>query len=232
MLRIIGLGLDSGELTRKAEKALKDAEKVYAEFYTNTETVDLEELEQRLDLSIEKLERSQVERDDLILESSAERDTAFLVSGDPLTATTHYDIKHRAEHQGIETEVHHAPSIITSVNETGLNIYRFGRIVTLPADGRPESLIEHVEANDSIGLHTLVLLDINYSADAAAAKLLEMGVDNREAVVVERANSEDMKVTVSDLGEVAGSDLGEPPHSIVLTGEKSHMEEEFLEGHR
>lgn len=232
MLQIIGLGLDDAEITKKAEEALGTAEKVYAEFYTNTETVDLEALEKELDIEIQKLNRKEVEREDQIVESAKEHDTAFLVSGDPLTATTHYDIKHRAEEQGIETEVFHAPSIITSVNETGLNLYKFGRVVTLPEKGKPESIIEHVEKNDSIGLHTLVLLDINYRASDAAEKLLEMNVENRETVVVERANNDSQEITALSLEEVAEREFGKPPHCMIFTGEKSHKEEEFLEAHR
>lgn len=232
MLRLVGLGLDDGEVTRKGEKALKEAEKVYAEFYTNTETVNIEALEERLGVEIEKLSRKEVEREDRIFESAEEQDTAFLVSGDPLTATTHYYIKHRAEKKEIETEVVHAPSIITSVNETGLNLYKFGRVVTLPEEGKPSSIIEHVEKNDSIGLHTLVLLDINYRVSDAAEKLLEMGLEDREVVVIERANNEDQKIQTMQLQEAADLELGKPPHSIVLTGEKSHKEEEFLEAHK
>lgn len=229
MLRLVGLGLDDGELTGKGEKALKTAEKVYAEFYTNTETVEIEALQDRLEVDIEKLSRKEVEREDRIIKSAEEQDTAFLVSGDPLTATTHYDIKHRAEGKGIETQVVHAPSIITSVNETGLNLYKFGRVVTLPEEGKPNSIIEHVEENDSIGLHTLVLLDIDYRASDAAEKLLNMGLEDREAVVIERANATDQEISVMQLEEVEDSEFGEPPHSIVLTGDKSHKEEEFLE---
>lgn len=228
MLRIVGLGLDDGEITRKGLEAVKSSEKVFAEFYTNTETVDLEKLEKDTGKEIEKLSREKVEQEDLILESARERDTAFLVSGDPLTATTHYDIKHRAEDEGIDTVVVHSPSIFTSIAETGLNVYKFGRTVTLPENASPESIIEHIENNDSIGLHTLVLLDINYEAEEAAEKLVAMnsGLEDREAVILERANAEDQSVTHGKLGEVETK--GSTPHSIILVGEKSHKEEENL----
>lgn len=232
MLHLVGLGLDDGEITEKGLEALENSEKIYAEFYTNTETVDIEALENRLGIEIEQLERSEVEQEDKILESAGKQDTAFLVSGDPLTATTHYDIKHRAEQEGIEIQVVHAPSILTSVNETGLNLYKFGRVVTLPREGRPESIVEHIENNDAIDLHTLVLLDINYEADAAAEKLLDMGIGNRETVVVERANHSSQQIKVEKLEQVAETSHGETPHSLILTGEKSHMEKDFLKDHR
>ncbi|MFP4038365.1 MAG: diphthine synthase [Candidatus Nanohaloarchaea archaeon] len=227
MLHIIGLGLDNNEITRKGIEALKKVDKAYAEFYTNTANIDLESLP----CEVELLEREEVEQEDKILKSAETQDTAFLVSGDPLTATTHYDIKHRAEEKGLEVEVVHAPSIFTSVAETGLNIYKFGRTVTLPENGEPESIVEHIGKNDSVGLHTLVLLDIDLEASKAAQKLLDLGLENREAVVIERANREDMNVKASTLKEISDMQLGDTPHSIVLTGEKSFKEEEFLESH-
>ena len=228
MLYMIGLGLDNGEITQKGLEALEDVDQAYAEFYTNTENIDLEDFPS----DIEILERENVEQEDKIIESAKSQDTAFLVSGDPLTATTHYDIKHRAEEKEIEVKVIHAPSIFTSIAETGLNVYKFGRTVTLPKEGEPESIKKYVEKNDSIGLHSLVLLDIDYDASEAAQKLMDLGLEEgREAVVIERANHDNMNIQASNLEDIAQMDLDETPHSIILTGEKSFKEEEFLESH-
>lgn len=233
MLYLIGLGLEDGEITRNGLEALEKADRAFAEFYTNTETVDLESLEEKTGTEIERLSREEVERKDKVLEASRKEDIAFLVSGDPLTATTHYDIKHRAEQEGIDTKVCHAPSIFTSIAETGLNVYKFGRTVTLPRESEPSSIIDHIKKNDSIDLHTLILLDIDYPADQAASKLVEMEPElgEREALVFERANQESQEVSVMSLEEAADSDFGNPPHSIILTGDKSHKEQEFLEAH-
>lgn len=233
MLYLIGLGLDDGEITLKGLEALEEVEKAFAEFYTNTKNIDLETLEEETGTEIEELSREEVEQQDRIIEAAREDDTAFLVSGDPLTATTHYDIKHRAEQEGVKVEVIHAPSILTSVVETGLNVYKFGRTVTLPENAAPTSVRKHIEENDSIGLHTLVLLDIDYSANEAADKLMELGLEEqRKAVVVERANQSSQWITVDALENVAEEDFGRTPHSIILIGETSHKEEEFLEEHR
>jgi diphthine synthase len=228
MLYMIGLGLDDDEITQKGLNALEEVDEAYAEFYTNTDNIDLEELP----VEVEVLEREEVEQEDRILESAEEKDVAFLVSGDPLTATTHYDIKHRAEEKGLEVEVIHAPSIFTSIAETGLNIYKFGRTVTLPEGGEPESVKEHIEKNDSVGLHSLVLLDIDYDASEAAEKLLELGLKDREALVVERANHDNMEISLTSLKEASESSFGETPHSIILTGEKSFKEKDFTDSHR
>ena len=227
MLYMIGLGLDNDEITQKGLDALDKVDEAYAEFYTNTANIDLE----KLPADIEVLEREEVEQEDKIIEAAEEKNVAFLVSGDPLTATTHYDIKHRAEEKGLNVKVIHAPSIFTSIAETGLNVYKFGRTVTLPKEGEPESIKKYIEKNDSIGLHSLVLLDIDYDASNAAKKLLDLGLEDREAVVIERANHEGMNIQASNLEEISEMNLGETPHSIILTGEKSFKEEEFLESH-
>lgn len=234
MLYLIGLGLDDKELTQKGLEALENVDRAFAEFYTNTENIDLKELERKTGTEIEKLDREDVERNDRVLESAQKQDTAFLVSGDSLTATTHYDIKHRAEQKGIETKVIHAPSIFVSIAETGLNVYKFGRTVTLPKDSAPGSVTDYIQKNSSIGLHSLILLDIDYSADEAAEKLIGIDEDlaDREAVILERANHDDQDITVLRLEEAVEKSFGETPHSIILTGDKSHKEEEFLEAYR
>ena len=231
MLYIVGLGLDDGEVTEKGLEAIKNSEDVFAEFYTNTETVDIEGLEEKTGKSIEKLTRDEVERNDKIIESAKDKDTAFLVSGDPLTATTHYDIKHRSEEKDIEVKVSHAPSIFTSIAETGLNVYKFGRTVTLPENSKPESIIEHIDKNDSIGLHTLILLDINYDGTKASEKLVEMDeeLEDREGLILERANLNDQSIVHGELGEIEAR--GPTPHCIILVGDKSHKEEENLESY-
>lgn len=230
MLHMVGLGLDDGEITQKGIKAIEGSDKVYVEFYTNTETVDIEELEEETGKKIEKLPRSKVEREDLVAESAMEQETAFLVSGDPLTATTHYDIKHRLEEQEIKVNVIHAPSIFTSVAETGINIYKIGRTVTLPEESRPESVTRYIEQNLGSGLHSLVLLDINYSADSALEKLVDIEPDlkSERFVVLERANMDSMNVTVGSYEKLSERSFGETPHCIIVLGETDHKEDEFL----
>jgi len=233
MLYLIGLGLDNKEITEKGWNALETAEKVYAEFYTNTENIDLGRIEEKIGKEVKLLSREEVEQEDKVLETSENKDTAFLVSGNPLTATTHYGIKHRAEKTGIDVEVVHAPSIFTSVSETGLNVYKFGRTVTLPEEASPESVIDYIEKNSSIGLHTLVLLDIDYSVEEAAKKLVEMKEDlgRKNTVVIERANHEDQEISTGKLSKIAQKEFGETPHSLIIVGKTSHMEKEFLESH-
>lgn len=234
MLYLIGLGLENGEITLKGRRALENVDKAFAEFYTNTETVDLEKLREDTGTEIEKLDREEVEQKDQIVKSAKGKDTAFLISGDPLTATTHYDIKHRAEQNNIDTKVIHAPSIFTSIAETGLNVYKFGRTVTLPEDSAPESVTEYIEKNDSIGLHSLILLDIDYSGSEAAEKLIDIDpkLANRDALILERANQDSQNINSGSLSKIADMKLDSTPHCLIIIGETSHMEDKFLETYK
>ncbi len=229
MLHLIGLGLDNDEITVKGLKAIESSEKVFAEFYTNTETVDIEKIEEKTGQEIQKLSRDEVEQQDTIVESAQSQETAFLVSGDALTATTHYDIKRRAEQKDIDTDVVHAPSIFTSIAETGLSIYKFGRTVTLPKDMKPDSITEYIHENLSVGLHTLVLLDIDYPADEARDKIVEMDEElaDKDAIFLERANLDDQNIEFGKLKDLEIT--GGTPHSIIILGETSHVEDENLE---
>lgn len=229
---MIGLGLDDKEITEKGLEAVENADKAYVEFYTNTENIDVGRLEEVTGTEIEKVSRKQVEREDIVLESLKDGfDTAFLVSGDAITATTHFEICKRAESNGFETEVIHGPSIFTSIAETGLSIYKFGRTVTLPEEQVPSSVLDYIEKNDSIGLHTLILLDIGYTADQAANDIIEENpkLSDEEFIVIERANKKDQSIESGSLSDIAKMDLDNPPHSLIKLGEVSHSEEELLD---
>lgn len=52
--------------------------------------------------------------------------------GDAFCATTHSDLYLRAVKLGIKVEVIHNASIISAVGCTGLQVYRFGEVVSVP----------------------------------------------------------------------------------------------------
>lgn len=170
MLTLVGLGLRDTDLSEAAADAIADADVAYAEFYTNAIDYDLDAVEDRTGTGITVLDRDAVEQKDQVVTAAQDRDVAFLVSGDPLTATTHQDILFRAQEQGIATDVVHAPSILTAVTETGLSSYKFGRVTTLPEPYNgtvPDSPFDVVDRNQEQGLHTLLLLDIGMTVDTA-----------------------------------------------------------------
>ena len=88
---------------------------------------------------------------------------AFLVVGDAFCATTHSDLYLRAVKLGIAVQVIHNASIISAVGCCGLQVYRFGEVVSVPLwneKWKPDSFYQKILQNRVNGLHTLVLVDI------------------------------------------------------------------------
>lgn len=229
MLRIIGLGLVDDDLTVRGRDALADADEAYAELYTNSMEYDIDALARETGTEITVLDRDAVEEADTPLTRAREQDVAFLVSGDPLTATTHQDILFRAREEGIETEVYHAPSILTAVAETGLSIYKFGRTTTLPEPYNgtvPDSPFDVIAANREQGLHTLVLLDIGMTV-ADAASLIADRVEG-DVLACARLGAADRQMVVDDLDALRAVSMPVPA-ALIVPGTLSDNERERLQ---
>ncbi|WIV67225.1 diphthine synthase [Natrialbaceae archaeon AArc-T1-2] len=180
MLTFIGLGLyDERSITVEGQEALRDADRVFAEFYTSKLVgATLEDLESHHDLEIEVRDRAGVEQEpDEMLEAAETEDVAFLTAGDTMISTTHVDLRLRAHDRGIETRVIHGVTAQTAASSlTGLQNYRFGTATTLPfpyahgADGLPASVTETIDDNRERGLHTVVYLDIKVGYDPTSSQ--------------------------------------------------------------
>ena len=86
------------------------------------------------------------------------------------SATTHHDLLLRAASAGIAVEVVHNASIVNAVGVTGLQLYAFGQIVSIPffRDGwRPDSWYDRLQVNAAARLHSLCLLDIKVKEQTA-----------------------------------------------------------------
>ena len=100
---------------------------------------------------------------DEILRNAQTEDVAFLVVGDPFGATTHTDLVLRARELSIPMQSIPNASILSGIGACGLQLYNFGQTVSMvffTDNWRPSSFYDRVKENRSIGLHTLVLLDI------------------------------------------------------------------------
>lgn len=100
---------------------------------------------------------------DEILRNADKEDVAFLVVGDPFGATTHTDLVLRARELGVPVSAVPNASIMSGIGAAGLQLYNFGQTVSMVFfldNWRPASFYDRIKENRSIGLHTLVLLDI------------------------------------------------------------------------
>lgn len=248
-LVFIGLGLgDDGGISARGVAEIESSDVVFAEHYTSILAQgSLARLEQRTGRSITLLDRTAVEDGKTILEACTGRRVAFLVAGDPMTATTHVDLRLRVAKNGLRTEIIHGTSALTAVpGILGLQHYKFGRTTTLPfpAEGyAPTSPYEVIAENLSRGLHTLVLLDIDadnsryMTANEGLHALMDMERRVAKGViapgmlvcVVARAGSPDCVARAGSVSKLVSESFGPPLHSLVVPGKLHFMEQEALE---
>ncbi len=239
----VGLGLNSENgISLEGLDAAKKASAVFAEFYTNTmPNLDFNNLERMLDgKKVMVLERKDLEDDDglRIIDASKHGDVVLLVPGDPMVATTHVSLRLNFNKQGIDTQVVHAASIISAVcGATGLQNYKFGRSVTVPAQEKlPDTVINTIRDNKTRGLHTLVFLDVRPSDKQplmikdVLAKLVKAKPESSEwlAVGVARLGAEDETVHASRVNWLINEDFGSPPQTLIFPSTLHFMEAEAL----
>jgi len=207
--------------------------------------LDLANLRRLVGKDVQVLSRKEVEEDaeDTILSKAKDKKVGFLVPGDPMVATTHVDLRLRAHKAGIKTHIIHAASVVSAAaGVTGLQSYKFGRTVTVPASWHgtfPESVCVTIKNNLVSGLHSLVLLEIDvenntYISIPAALKQL-LGVSENlirpETLVVGVARIEalDMVVRAGTVSEVMRTDFGGPPYVLIFPGQLHFVEAEALQ---
>ncbi|OBT41301.1 hypothetical protein VE00_08417 [Pseudogymnoascus sp. WSF 3629] len=165
MLYLIGLGLsDETDITVKGLEIVRKAARVYLENYTAILLVETKVLEEYYGRPVIVADREMVESDsDSILKGAETEDVAFLVVGDPYGATTHTDLTIRARELSIPTTCIPNASIMSAIGAAGLQLYNYGQTVSMvffTDSWKPTSFYDRVKENRTIGLHTLVLLDI------------------------------------------------------------------------
>jgi diphthine synthase len=248
-LAFIGLGLyDEADISLKGLQELQQCDVVFAEFYTTKlGKFDRESFENLIGKKIEILSREETENGDKIINAASQKHIGFLTGGDPMIATTHVDLRLRALKEGISTTIIHSSSIATAVpGLLGLQNYKFGRTTTLAfseKDYFPTSPYEVIRNNKKMGLHTLVLLDIQaeknryMTANEGLDLLLKMEEKLRKhlitketlACVVARAGAPNPMIIANTINILRKKDFGPPLHTIVLPGPLHFMEIEALE---
>ena len=261
-LYLIGLGLcGAKDISVRALEIVKSCDKIYLEAYTSLLSSTIEELSEFYGKEIILADRNQSEQgmDDFI-QSAKDKDIAFLVIGDPVSATTHMGIYRTAKEQNIKIQVIHNASIFSAVGITGLQPYKFGKTTSIPFLDRVPNLetpYHVIKANQSIGAHTLCLLDImvdnvaqetgnkdqtesntRFMTILQALEVLE-DIESRlkekiitdETLVVgcARLGHDDFIVKSGPLKEIKEFDFGAPLHSLVIPGKLHFSEEEILD---
>ncbi|MCX6662013.1 MAG: diphthine synthase [Euryarchaeota archaeon] len=248
-LVFVGLGLyDETDVSLKGLEELKQCDTVFAEFYTTKlGKFDKKSFESQIGKEIEVLSREETEKGDKIIDAAIQNSVVFLTGGDPMIATTHIDLRLRAIKKDIITKIIHSSSVATAVpGLLGLQNYKFGRTTTLAFAEKeyfPTSPYTVIYNNKKMGLHSLVLLDIQaeknqyMTANEGFELLLKMEkklkkllvTDDTIACVVARAGAPDSLTVANTIHNLQTMDFGPPLHTIVIPGTLHFMEIEALE---
>ncbi len=238
MLYLIGLGLNESGLSKEGIKIIKKCKTVYLEAYTIEFPYKIEEL--KLNKKIIELKREEVESNKLIKKARKE-DIALLIYGSPLFATTHISLILEAEKQKIKTKIIYSASIFDAIAETGLQLYKFGKILSMPQwtkNYQPKSFLDFFEQNESIKAHSLILVDIGLNFKNALKQLEESFIDFKgnktnikKILICSRMGSKNAKIiyrNMKDLKKLSNKKIL-APFCFIIPSKMHFLEKNFVE---
>lgn len=234
MFYLIGLGLNTGNISENSKKIILCCNKVYLENYTVDFPYKIEELEQELQIKLILANREFVESEKII-EESKEEDIALLVYGSPLIATTHISLIKKAKEQNIPYKIEYNSSIFDAIAETGLQIYKFGKIASMPKWAKsfqPTSFMEIIKQNQRINAHSLLLIDIGLELKEALNELKIAAQQEKvcldKIVICSSLGSNNSKILYGKIEDLINLEI-EKPYCIILHSELHFLEKEILE---
>ncbi len=237
MFYLVGLGLNEKGYSREAYYAIEKCEKIYLENYTVEFPYEIKNLEKEFGKKkLISANREFVESFD-VLKEAKKKNVALLVYGNPLMATTHISLIEEAKKRKIKFKIIHGASILDAVSETGLQIYKFGKTTSMPKwdekkNFMPESFIDVVKENLSIGAHTLILVDIGLEFKKALEQLEKAsknkGVEIKKIIVCQKLGTDKGKIIYKEISKLRNEKM-ESPFCFVIPGKLHFMEQEILE---
>ena len=236
MLYLIGLGLnDEKDLTLKAVEIAKKCD-CYAELYTSVWQGSVENLEEIIGKRVKILKRKDMEENsEILIREAKKKDIAVFVPGDPLSATTHIDLVYQAKGRKIPVKIIHNASIVSAVGEVGLQLYKFGKIATIPLSGKLENVKKTIKGNKKLGLHTLLLLDIDREvninmlvSDALKMLLKAKLIKQFDNLAVFSRAGGDSEVYYDTVKNLIAKQI-DVPAVIIIPGKLHFREKDYLE---
>jgi diphthine synthase len=234
---MIGIGMnDEQDITVKGLDRVNNSDFVFLEGYTSKLDVPISKLEEFYGKKIVVCKRAFVEDGKEIISKAKSGNVAVLVIGDVFSATTHISLFREAKESNVSVEVVNNASVLNAVGITGLELYKFGKVASIPfIDSNVP--YEVFLMNEKMGLHSLFLLDLKPFEDKfmeckqAVAYLVSKGFDSsRKVVVCAKLGSKDYVVKYLKASEVV--DLGIYPQCLIVPGKMHFMEEEMLESYK
>ena len=188
--------------------------------------------------------RWMVEDGKAILADAKKKTVVLLAYGDPYIATTHIELRVRAESEKIKTKTIHNASAITSlIGECGLHYYKMGKPVTIMRENASMSTVYYTLYENMLkGSHTMFILEYNSDAGFfldpkdALTKIVESEKEQKRNIVDEstfviiasRIGSKSQAITAGKISKMVKYDFGKPPHTIIVPGRLHFTEHDAL----
>lgn len=236
MLYLIGLGLNVDGISKYGLSVVKRCKKVYLEDYTVNFPYSFGELSAVIEKKIIPANRELVEGLSLVDEAK-KIDVALLIYGSPLTATTHITLIQEAKKLKIRSKVIYNASILDAVGETGLQLYKFGKIASMPKwqsekKYEPKSFMKIVQENMSMKAHSLILADIDLEFQDALKELEKSAKDYeikiKKLVVCQSLGTKNKKIIYRDFEELKNYTGIKKPYCIIIPSKLHFIEKEIL----
>ena len=245
-LYLIGIGLSTEkDITVKGLEIVKNCDKVYLENYTSLLQCSKEDLEKFYGKEITLADRETTEQgDEKIITEAQELEIAFLVVGDPFSATTHVQLFKLAKEKNVEIKIIHNASVLTAVGEVGLELYKYGKTTSIPfIEDHPNLETPYQVIKENKELHTLCLLDLKpkenrFMTIKEAVEVLEKIEERKQAGIISedslvigcaRLGSDDSIINAGKLKDIKKVNYGKPPYCLIIPGKLHFVEKEMLE---
>lgn len=238
MLYFIGLGLgNEKDISVNALEVCKKCKAVYLESYTSRLGFDFKKLSKLIGKPVILADRETVENkaEETILKDATKGKVAFLVLGDVFSATTHYDLYMRAKKKRIGVKILHNASVLTAIGVTGLSLYKFGGVTSIPFENENiKAPLQVISKNMRAGYHTLVLLDLNPEENSfmnireALSYLLKGGMGNLDCVGVCALGSDKPEIKFGKANKLRKYNFRKYPQSLIVLGKTNFVEDDAL----
>ena len=242
----MGMGLRGyRSLTVDEIEQLKRCDNIFLELYTSGSMIDdIQRISRELKKNIQQVYREDVEQSDVIIKAAQRSETALLVIGDALTATTHNQIRFELEDLGIPVLIYENASIVTAImGYLGLHLYNLGPVISLPFVTEkffPKSPYEKLVRNITNEEHSLILLDLSpsgYMKPSDAIHILQdmnekfgkkIDLERTRLCVVNAFGMPEQKIFVGNPVSAEKETFSDKPSAIVFPGRLDSSEQDSL----
>ena len=238
MLYLIGLGLNNEkDISIKGLEAIKKCKEIYLENYTSKLQVSKKALEKFYKKKIIEADRNLIENNfDEIIKKAKNTNITLLIIGDVFSATTHISIYNRCKELNSKVEVINNSSILNAVGIVGLELYKFGKITSIPFNLDVKAPIGVINSNLRNDSHTLILLDLDIEKNKfltikEACEYLIKNNIKEKVIACARISSKNFMIKYGSLEKIRDINFGKPPYCLIIPSKNLHfVEEESLNG--